>query len=67
MATLIIGPDDLDVIGKNLKDKSKLDLSNVDIVQCMNDHDVYGVDIEDVDVIIYREGKTNITIKAPNK
>ena len=52
MATLIIGPSDLTKSGRNLKNKSKLDIA-----------DMSGA----IDVIIYREGKEDIVVKAPNK
>jgi len=67
MATLIVGPNDLTKKGKNMTDKTKLSLNDLDIIKTINTYDDEGVDITDIDVILYVEGKDSVIIKAPNK
>jgi len=58
MATLIVGPEDL-------RRKKKTDDVTIHDIELINtiDYDVY---VDDIDVVIYREGTTDKILKSPN-
>jgi hypothetical protein len=63
MATLIIGPNDLSRAGKNLKNKDNLKEKHIDIFQYTNKELFDIISVEDIDVIMYREGNKDVVIK----